>query len=1397
MSSQANVAGREPGLCLLSLDAGGPRGVSQLAILGELMHRIEEEAQDDQVYRPCGVFDMIGGVGSGGIIAILLVVLGLTVEEARSDFIDLSSNVLESRHANPQTRTAALQRYIDRLLRKHKIDPETRILNFHDRSMKCKLAIPISYRSHAGSIGILRNYTMGKERALDITIAEALMVTLATPPMFTYTQILKDSATFEYIGAEWTLSNPTEEILTEAHATFGAERQVACIMSLGCGHPGVIVAPKDSNIVDLNTFLTHLVTNSEGKAQQIDTRMGHLGLYHRFSVRTGLERTSVAIGAEEIVAHTQAYLDSVEVSEKLDGGAESLRLRDGISSLDQLKVAGGRLVVAPQAPPVTETFVMRKEPWEFVKRTLLRNGDMEPVNRPRKLIVTGIGGCGKSQLLLKFMKDHKSEFSCQVFIDGSSKDRIRANTMQYVRSLGTEHSQKSFEDCLVFLSSPSADGVRLLLYDNVDDPDLDLAPLLPWGDSCAITVTSRNALLGELYPEGHLRLDIMAQEEAVELLLLAYNPTEAPADQNRTEVTAIAEALGYLPIALQQACAYMRQTKITARKYLQRLSTSKKNLLSQSIKHQLDSRSISTYAAFETSFSSLPVGSQKVLRLLSYFHWGGFPLELVEIGAEYEFWEYEQSEFEIGDELSAGSTILEDVFYLDGKWDASNLDTMTSSLQSYSLISVIPTIDTPLLQMHPLAHEWVRVTIPEVERGGYQSAAVLLLALGAREDRTAATLYLASHVTHMSALWKDLELYDAVAFRSILEENGAYYGAVELQEMIVGRLRERPDLNDDQLPGSFWVLADIYHSLGRLEEAEKLQKEVVEFNRENLGEKHPNTINASSNLALTYRDLGRLNEAMALQEEVLRLSKEVCGGRDPDTISASNNLASTYRDLGRLSEAKTLFEEVLELRKEILGQQSPDTIDASNNLAATYRDLGSLKEAGALFEEVLKFRRQIFGERHPVTISASSNLANAYRELGRLNDAEALQIKVLKLSKEILGERHHDTISASNSLGVTYRNLGRLKEAEALQREVLKLSEKLPGERHSNIINASCNLALTLSDLGKMNEAEALLSEMLKLSKDNLGERHPHTINTSHHLAIVYRETGRLTEAKGILEKVLKDARELHGERHLNTLLASSDLAAVLRLQGKLIEAEDLTDNSLKIRLEIVEAEHFRTLFDSYRLAAIYHDQKRFNEAEARLSTAIVSMRNTLGTKHYVTTEATLLLAKVCHSLHRTDEARELLATVEPIISEILGKAHPQYLELVKISSSFHHPNPVSDTAPSHTPEASRISQTSPASGSIVESQTPLANAPIVEDQTPVVNILVVEEQTLLVNAPVVEEQTPLASAPIVEDQSPLSNAPAVERNGSQRSFLTTESIMLVITVTSVLGIALYISRRR
>ena len=78
MRTLATQHGAEPnpldrtGLCLLSLDGGGVRGLSTLYILKGLMARLNRERQEAGLprVRPCELFDLIGGTSTGGCAAL-------------------------------------------------------------------------------------------------------------------------------------------------------------------------------------------------------------------------------------------------------------------------------------------------------------------------------------------------------------------------------------------------------------------------------------------------------------------------------------------------------------------------------------------------------------------------------------------------------------------------------------------------------------------------------------------------------------------------------------------------------------------------------------------------------------------------------------------------------------------------------------------------------------------------------------------------------------------------------------------------------------------------------------------------------------------------------------------------------------------------------------------------------------------------------------------------------------------------------------------------------------------------------------------------------------------------------------------------------------------------------
>ena len=102
--------------------------------------------------------------------------------------------------------------------------------------------------------------------------------------------------------------------------------------------------------------------------------------------------------------------------------------------------------------------------------------------------------------------------------------------------------------------------------------------------------------------------------------------------------------------------------------------------------------------------------------------------------------------------------------------------------------------------------------------------------------------------------------------------------------------------------------------LGRLDEAEKLEVDVMELSKKLLGAEHPDTLISMGNLALTYKGKGRWNVAEKLEVDVMELRKRLLGAEHPDTLTSMAYLASTYQHQGRWNEAAALNNNIEEVK---------------------------------------------------------------------------------------------------------------------------------------------------------------------------------------------------------------------------------------------------------------------------------------------------------------------------------------------------------------------------------------------------------------------------------------------------------------------------------------------------
>ena len=214
------------------------------------------------------------------------------------------------------------------------------------------------------------------------------------------------------------------------------------------------------------------------------------------------------------------------------------------------------------------------------------------------------------------------------------------------------------------------------------------------------------------------------------------------------------------------------------------------------------------------------------------------------------------------------------------------------------------------------------------------------------------------------------------------------------------------DIVSEDIAKFFLNLANIYSGLGEYEKALPLYKKSLDIREKTLGETHPDTVTSYSNIAELYKAMGKYKKALPLYKKALEIQKKVLGEEHLDTTTSYNNLAGLYKAMGKYEEALPLYEKALEIRKEKLGEEHPITALTYNNLAGLYKAMGKYKKALPLYKKALEIRKEKLGEKHPNTATTYYNLAFCYSNLKKYQEAYNYMKKAVEIWQESLPTSH-------------------------------------------------------------------------------------------------------------------------------------------------------------------------------------------------------------------------------------------------------------------------------------------------------------------------------------------------------------------------------------------------------
>jgi tetratricopeptide (TPR) repeat protein len=798
----------------------------------------------------------------------------------------------------------------------------------------------------------------------------------------------------------------------------------------------------------------------------------------------------------------------------------------------------------------------------------------EPRPSAKILVVWGLGGAGKSQLVLNYLQEYRSDYSAAFWVEAGQRESLERDFLQIYRllyGLKSAHGEEmvKIDDAVLAVKSwfQGRSGRWLLIFDSADNIDdkndpgyIDLKHYLSDAPSIHIIITTRSSKARKMTRLPSVEVGSMELSEAVDLFSTC-SECDGTAYEDHANIEMIVQELGCLALAVTLAGSYVSETHLELNQYLEEYRQRRKELLSEVPKNLIYEYNESVLTTWESSFEAITqrnVHASSLLTVLAFIHYDDVMLDLFERARKG----INTRKDEVREDGSANDQLLWQLAVSSQKpVDMYMIRQAFRVLESFSLVQWKK--DQSSYAMHKLVHAWAYERLDRERQESFCEAALELLATAVR-NWPPDPLYKARLIPHLMANFSTVSnvyrkmdsdnrsvLNLLYGIGNFLDSAGRWTEVCAVKTFLLSRMERLYGCEHVDTIRAISNLATTLSYQGKLDEAASIEREVLEKMRRILGDEHPNSISTMNNLAVILGNQGKLNEAASIKREVLEKRRRILGDEHPDTITAMSNLAITLGNLGKLDEAASMKRKVLEKMRTILGDEHPDTITAMNNLAVTLSDQGKLDEAASIQREVLEKRKRILGDEHPDTITAMSNLAITLGDLGKLDEAASMKREVLEKMRTILGDEHPNVITAMNNLAITLGDLGKLDEAASMTREVLEKRRRILGDEHPNTIMAMSNLAITLNSQGKLDEAASMKREVLEKMRRILGDEHPNTIIAMNNLAVSLVQIGDLDSAFTIFEDVLERRRRILGKAHPHTILASNNLRIVAESKEK------------------------------------------------------------------------------------------------------------------------------------------------------------------------------------------------------------------------------------------------------
>ncbi|HKV08511.1 MAG TPA: tetratricopeptide repeat protein [Thermoanaerobaculia bacterium] len=556
----------------------------------------------------------------------------------------------------------------------------------------------------------------------------------------------------------------------------------------------------------------------------------------------------------------------------------------------------------------------------------------------------------------------------------------------------------------------------LVILDNVDTPEAEQAVLEILSSFAGghVLITSRRTNWPAEVQER--LIEKLSQEETIRYLLDRTGQKRASSPEDAARAGELATLLDGLPLALEQAAAYINHRRISLSRYLEDWQRRRKEVLDwYDASHMRYPAPVAV--TWQSTFDQLCLTAKSILRLSAYLAPDPIPVEMFEKGEMI----LQEADARLCDETGEET-------------ESTTVGEALADLAAYSMAFFYEEMFT----VHRIVQEVLRTRTPE----------------GFRRDWIESTLTLVNNLTPSEP--RDVRTWH------VWDVLRPHASEVIEQADRAGVLRPTALLMNN--------LSELLKTKGLYAEAEPLSRRALDIDQVVFGENHQIVAVRLNNLARLLQDTNRLAEAEPLMRRALNIEQNIFGEDHPNVSRHLINLAGLLQDTNRLTEAEPLMRRALDIDQNAFGENHPRVAIDLNNLAGLLQSMNRLSESEPLMRRALDIDQNAFGENHPNVARDLNNLASLLHATNRLAEAEPLMRRTLAIDQNAFGENHPKVARRLNNLATLLQVTNRLAEAEPLMRRALEIFEQSLGADHPSTGIARTNLEILLQEIAEQGE---------------------------------------------------------------------------------------------------------------------------------------------------------------------------------------------------------------------------------------------------------------------------------------------------------------------------------------